>query len=85
MQAVALARVGAATGALADHGAAGPQLLQVVGELLGAGERGRSDQHVQRLGGPNRGPGTYAGDHDCTVSPVSRWCMVTRWVGSSIR
>ena len=51
MQAVALARVGTAAGPLADHGAAWPQLLQVVGELLGAGERGRPDQHVQRLGG----------------------------------
>ena len=51
VQPVALARVGAAAGPLADDGAAGPQLLQVVGELLGAGERGRPDQHVQRLGG----------------------------------
>src|SRR6478672_3110535 len=41
--------MGAAAGALADDG--GPaELLQVVAELLAAGERGRAGEYVDRLG-----------------------------------
>ena len=45
----ALAGVGAAAGVLANHGCPA-ELLQVVAELLAAGECRRAGQHVHRLG-----------------------------------
>src|SRR5262249_29314321 len=49
VHAESFAGVGAAAGALAGEGGSA-ELLQVVGELLAAGERGRAGEHVDRFG-----------------------------------